>query len=132
MRPAANETAAATIMHELNPQALVAWDGDHIAIIEDVTDPDGRMFRLEYESAPDGSRASGFCRSNPWNRQEVTCGHGYSTAHVHPSGFLCLGRGYSSRSLSASPFNLSDAVKRSRFWCTAFSVFMETGAFPSP
>ena len=44
-------TNAEEIMLGFNPNALVGTDDDGEAVmIEDATDPDGRMYRLEYRS----------------------------------------------------------------------------------
>jgi hypothetical protein len=124
--------AALSTMLELNPNAFVALENDELVAIEDCWDcaEDGRMFRLEYHSTLDGSRAVAFCRSNPWNRQDVQAGQGVVQCHVFDDGLLCLGHDHA-RTARQSPRNLRDTVLRARFWCTGFSVLMETGEFPN-
>ena len=124
--------AAEQVLKGLNPNALIGAEEGQVVAIEDVADPDGRMYRLEYRATPDGRRAVAWCLHNPWSAGGTpNAGQGYVEAHVGEDGFLCLGNG-SERALARSPFNLDYAVKRARFWCTAFSVFMETGTFPTP
>lgn len=116
-------------MKSSNPNALVGHEDGVDVMIEDVADPDGRIFRLEYQSTPDGRHAVAICRFNPWGR--VNGGETYSKGHVDEHGFLCLGTG-ATHSVGSSPHSLNDAIERGRYWCTAFSVLKETGEFPQP
>ena len=61
------------IMRRLNQNALTAIEGGCICMIEDHADPDGRMFRLEYQSTPDGRHAVAWCRPTPG--APVGCSH---------------------------------------------------------
>lgn len=123
---------AARRMRALNPHAAVGSEDNYVVVVEDHSDPDGRMYRLEYRSTPDGRRAIAYCLYNPWGLGgEPSAGEDYFEAHVADDGFLCLGNG-SERQLARSPFDLEYTVRRARFWCTAFSVFAETGEFPDP
>lgn len=125
-------SAAEELMRRMNPRVLVADEGGNVVFIEDVLDPDGRMFRMEYRATADGRRAYGWCLHNPWGgRGNPSAGVAYSTGHVREDGFLCLGNGMTN-SVASSPFSLEAVVQRSRFWCTAFSVYSETGSFPNP
>ena len=115
----------------LNPNAVTGEENGHVVVIEDVVDPDGRVYRLEYHATPDGRRAIAWCRFNPWATQGPPgVGTDYFVSHVAPDGFLCLGNPCE-RDLAKSPFGLDFAIRRARFWCTGFSVFMESGAFPT-
>jgi hypothetical protein len=121
--------AAHDIMRSFNSNALVGDEGDHVVMIEDVSDPDGRMYRMEYQSSPDGSRAIARCLHNPWGG--VTGGEDdVHKSHVFSDGTLCMGRGRTG--LFGSPFDLAAVIQRTRYWCTAFSVLKETGRFPQP
>lgn len=124
-------TTATTTMKEFNPRALIGTDTDGaVVMIEDVRDPDGRLYRMEYRSTPDGAHGVAYCRSNPWGA--VNGGAPYHRGHVSPSGFLCLGDGHNSEKLADSNYDIGFTIKRARYWCTAFSVFKETGEFPNP
>ncbi len=123
---------AEQVMSTLNPNAVVSREGSVVVAVEDWSDPDGRMYRLEYRSTSSGHKAIAWCLYNPWGVEgEPSAGADYFVAHVAPDGFLCLGVG-SERRLDKSPFGLDYAVRRARYWCTAFSVFRETGEFPEP
>lgn len=122
-------TRAEQIMREFNPNALIAVDEDEsIVMIEDVKDPDGRFYRLEHRSTPDGERAISRCLYNPWG--EVNGGEEYDIAHVASDGFLCLGDDHEGRELEGSPYDIDYVIRRARYWCTAFSVLKETREFP--
>lgn len=99
---------------------------DLIIGIEDHSDPDGRLWRLEYQATLDGKHANAYCRSNPWNRNNPQAGTNYLTSHVSSDGMICLGTGAVS-DVKSSPFDLETAIKRARFWCVAFSVYKESG-----
>lgn len=122
-------TRAEQIMRSFNRNGLICPDDDGaVAMIEDVTDPDGRLFRMEYRSTPDGKRAIALCRHNPWGT--VNGGESYANGHVDDNGFLCLGSRHSGQDLDDSPYDLDHVIRRARFWCTGFSVLKETGEFP--
>ena len=125
-------STAETLMRRLNAHVLVGKEGGNLVFIEDVTDPDGRMFRMEYRSTPDGRHAYAWCLHNAWGgRGNRNAGVGYAAGHVRNDGFLCLGNGMTD-AVATSPFTLEAVVQRARFWCTAFSVYRETGQFPNP
>lgn len=125
-------TQAIDIMRAANPNALAAEEGDLCVFIEDVTDSDGRMFRMEYNSTPDGRHAVAFCRFNPWSPAgPPNAGADYHAAHVAEDGFICLGSGHDRR-VEHSPFTLQTAIERCHYWPTAFSYFKENGTFPQP
>ncbi|NLX54195.1 MAG: hypothetical protein GXY58_03690 [Planctomycetaceae bacterium] len=116
-----HETRASQIMRRLNRHALILEQGRVVYMVEDFSDSDGRLFRLEYQATPDGRRAIAFCRFNPW-------GAG-GDMHLYGDGQICLGR--HGIGLQDSPFDLDTAVRRARFWCVAVSVYHETGSFPN-
>ena len=120
-------SAAQAIMNEANPNALTGTENGVEIMIEDVSDPDGRIYRLEYQSTADGRHAIAFCRFNPWGT--LNGGEAYEVGHVDANGFLCVGK-QSVKTVRASPYDLRYVIQRSRFWCTAFSVLKETGEFP--
>ncbi len=121
--------SAELAFRRFNRRALIGREGDLVVAIEDVLDPDGRMYRIEYRSTADGRHAAAWCLFNPWGGRNG--GARYSSGHVADDGFLCLGND-STRRVDASPYNLDFVVKRSRFWTTAFSFYKETGEFPNP
>lgn len=124
--------AAHEAMCRFNPHALVGNEGSHAVMIEDVSDPDGRMYRMEYQSTPDGRHAVAFCRHNPWG-QTPNAGVALGSGHVDSDGLICMGNRHAySRDPARSGHDLTNVIQRSRFWCTAFSVFKETGSFPQP
>ena len=124
-------TRAEIVMQRLNPNGLIGTDHDGaICLIEDVIDPDGRIYRMEIRSTADGRRAAAYCRHNPWGA--VNGGTSYAVGHVAEDGFLCLGSGISGHGHTESPFRLEVVIARSRYWTTAFSVLKETGTFPQP
>lgn len=118
-------------MHEANPNALIGSEDGVDIMIEDWADPDGRIYRMEYQSTPDGRHACAFCRFNPWGR-EPNASVAPTVGHVWPDGSLCMGSGHYGGSVQGSPYDLNTVIQRSRFWCTAFSVLKETGHFPQP
>ena len=121
-------TTAETIMRSVNPYALIGEDDDgSIVMIEDHSDPDWRLYRIEIKSTPDGERAVAYCRHNPWG------GNPYDLliSHVGHDGALCLADDCHG-DLASSGLNLRDAIDKARYWCTGFSVLMETGQFPNP
>ena len=116
------KTVAFGIMRNFNSNGLIGVDNNNICMIEDHTDPDGRMFRLEYQSTPDGRRAVAWCRHNPWGS--------VSDLHTLRGGLICIGPGSHSPDPAQSPHDLDTVIRRARFWCTAISVYHETGEFP--
>ena len=123
---------ALSVMRQFNPQALVGKEDGYCVMIEDASDPDGRMYRIEYRSTADGGRAVAFCLYNPWGRIGMpAAGEEYTVGHVAADGFLCLGED-TTRELDCSPYDLEFTIRRARYWCTAFSVLKETGEFPNP
>ena len=116
-------------LRRLNPKALVAEEKGYVIGIEDVRDPDGRWYRVEYRSTEDGTRATAHCLWNPWGDRNG--GESYWTGHVHSNGFLCLGTKHTDQTVEKSPYSIEFVVKRSRYWCTAFSYLKEHGAFPN-
>jgi hypothetical protein len=112
----------------MNPNALIAGDDDgSICMVEDHTDPDWRMYRIEIQGTPDGQHAIAYCRYNPWGSNP----YDYGTSHLREDGFLCLGPDVHG-DLQSSPLDVATAIKRARYWCTGFSVLMQTGNFPDP
>lgn len=123
-------STAHDIMRRSNTHALIGDEDDHAVMIEDVADPDGRMYRMEYQSTPDGQHASARCLHNPWGG--LTGGENDPhRSHIFSDGALCMGQGRTGF-LSSSPFDLAAVIQRARYWCTAFSVLKETGRFPQP
>lgn len=115
-------------MREFNANALIGTENGLNVMLEDVSDPDGRIYRLEYQSTPDGLHAVAFCRYNPWGTPNG--GEEYMVGHVDTNGFICVGL-QSVKNVRASPYDLRFVIQRGRFWCTAFSVLKETGHFPT-
>ncbi len=111
--------AAAQKMRQLNGNALWGRENGKEVFIEDVTDPDGRMYRLEYQTDLDGQKVIAFCRHNPWGSNSL----GVHDSHLFGSGQICLG---------TRDYSLEDAVQRARYWATAYSYLREHGHFPSP
>lgn len=118
---------ASQIMKQMNSNALVVLENGIICMVEDLTDPDKRMYRIEIQSTPDGAHAVAYCRYNPWGNNPFD----YRTSHMAEDGFLCITAG-TDRSVTTSPINVKDAILRARYWCTAYSVLRETGQFPMP
>lgn len=115
------------MMKSANPNALIGPDYDgSVAMIEDHTDPDGRMYRIELKSTPDACHAIAYCRYNPWGNNPYS----YPDSHLKDNGFICLCQN-ATETLSNSPINLKDAISRARFWCTGYSYLREHGSFPT-
>jgi hypothetical protein len=112
--------SARETMNELNPNALHAQEGAKEVFIEDVQDPDGRWYRIEYQCNPDGTNARAKVAYNPWGSNTYS----YLQSHLSSSGDICLGTGMTSTS---SPYDLKFAVQRARFWCTGYSFLRENG-----
>jgi hypothetical protein len=119
------------MMHRANANALVGSEDGVVVMIEDCTDPDGRIYRMEYQSTPDGRHAAAFCRFNPWGRTP-NAGVSSVDGHVWEDGSLCMGSRHYGGSVDGSPYDLATVIQRARYWCTAFSVLKETGEFPQP
>lgn len=120
-------TNAETVMRKLNPNALIAPEDDHLVFIEDVLDPDRRMYRVEVQSSSDGRKAIAFCRHNPWGDNPFD----YPTSHLSSAGQLCLGA-TAGGPVAQSNMDVQTAILKARYWCTAYSVLRETGVFPQP
>lgn len=112
---------------DFNAHGLIAVDRDDaVCMIEDVRDPDGRMYRLEYRSTYDGLHSNAFCRFSPWGAFDD-----YPGGHADDTGFICISANIA-RDYRASGVPLNILIPRARYWCTAYSVFRETGEFPNP
>lgn len=111
---------AVVLMEQLNPRAVHAREGGREVFVEDVSDPDGRMYRVEYQCDAHGRKAVAYCRHNPWGSST----HSYHESHLRGDGFLCIGPGVHD---TESPYDLEYAVLRTRFWCGAYSFFREHG-----
>jgi hypothetical protein len=117
---------ATQIMLAMNPKMLVGTQGGLVVGLEDVR-VDGRWFRLEYQSTPDGARAIAYCRHSPWENP-----YSYQESHVRPAdGLLCLGTGHVDDA-RRSPMNLRTTIRRARFWCFGFACLLQKGHFPQP
>jgi len=118
---------AIQIALQTNPNALIGKEDNHIIIIEDIDDTDNRIYRIEYQSNSEGTKAIAYCLSNPHGG--TNGGVDYPTGHVDSDGLLCLG-GDSSRTVETSNYSLDFVMKRAKYWCIAFSVLKQTGEFP--
>ena len=112
---------ARDIMNQFNHNALSGTEGNVEEFLEDVKDPDGRWYRVEYRCRADGSDATAWLRYNPWGDQGAL---DYLQSHLSDDGFVCLG---AESSRENSPYNLAFAVARARFWCTGYSYLRERG-----
>lgn len=110
-------TEAQRIMRGLNRHVLCGQDGGEMVFIEDHSDPDGRMYRLEYRTDPGGTQATAWCRYKPWPNKYYKI----RECHLFGSGEVCLGN---------RAYNLHDAVKRARYWASAYSYLREHGSWP--
>lgn len=122
-------STAKTTMSRLNGNALIGTENGFDVMIEDFADTDGRIYRIEYQSTPDGEHAVAFCRFNPWGG--VSGGEEYEEGHVDSDGFICVGK-ESIKSVARSPHSLEFVIARARYWCTGFSALKESGQFPNP
>ena len=123
---------ARQIMRSLNPSAFAAAEGESAVFVEEHWDSetDRRTYKLEYRSTFDGSGAVAFCLYNPWGRRgKANAGVANHVGHIFKDGRLCLGSSHPSGP-DTSSMDLETTVRRARYWCTAFSVLKETGAFP--
>lgn len=122
-----DDCPAVRIMKAFNENMLIGEDGQFIVGIEDHFDePAGKLYRIEFQATRDGSHANAWVRYNPWDPNRPNAGCDYYQGHVNSEGLLCL-HANTTNDTSRSPFNLDYAVKRARFWCTAFSYWQETG-----
>lgn len=116
---------------DLNPDPLEIGEEDDGAIymVEewwDADQEDARCYVLEYFASPDGGSAIAYCREAPWYIEGDLL-----EGHIGDDGQLCLGS-ETVTDVWSSPYDLEFVVLRSRYWCTAFSVYKETGHFPQP
>lgn len=116
-------TPAFRVMRVFNPHGLIGVDDGNICMVEDCTDPDGRMYRIEYQATPDARHAIAWCRYSPWGL--------VSEIHTIHGGMICIGAGAHDSSPARSRYDLETVIRRARFWCTAVSVYHETGEFPN-
>jgi hypothetical protein len=120
-------TCAERTIRQYNANALVSTDGDLVYAIEDCSDSDGRMYRLEYIATADATKAAVYCRYNPWaSSSDLSACEEYTIAHIRKDGYVCVGTGIHEDSVYKSPFSLEYVIKRARYWCTAYSYFKET------
>lgn len=110
---------AASTMSLLNHNALRGHENGREVFIEDHSDPDGRMYRLEYQCDADGSNAVAYVRHNPWGRSQAPA----TQCHLFADGRICLGN---------RSYRLDEAVSRARYFCAAYSYYREHGRFPNP
>ena len=122
-RQQVENTPASRVLRRLNPHGLIGVEHGYICMIEDHADPDGRLFRLEYQSTPDGCHAAAWCRYNPWGT--------VNDVHTTHCGLICIGPRAHGPKPSSSKYDLEFVVSRARFWCIATSVYHETGSFPN-
>lgn len=122
-----DDCPAVRIMKGFNANMLIGEEGPFIVGIEDHFDePGGKLYRIEIQSTRDGCHANAWVRHNPWDPNRPNAGCDYYKGHVNSEGFLCL-HANATHDTGSSPFNLDYAVRRARFWCTAFSYWQETG-----
>jgi len=116
-----HETPAFRIMRQFNHNGLIGAEGRFVHMIEDHRDPDGRLYRLEYVSTRDGRHAIAYCRYKPWPN---------GSPHLLTGGLICIGPGGHNSDTASSSYGLQYVIPRARYWCTATSVYQETGEFP--
>jgi hypothetical protein len=121
-------TPAELLMHEANPHAAIGEENDLIKMVQEVSDLEGRLYKLEIVSTKDASHANAYCLWNPWG-ESPNAGESYNVGHVKDTGLLCLGKGTTENVLE-SPFTLDFVLPRAAFWVTGFSVLKESGHFP--
>ncbi|MDO8605931.1 MAG: hypothetical protein Q7R40_05310 [Phaeospirillum sp.] len=119
---------AAEILRRINPNMLIANEGNLVVGIEDCDDPEHRIYRLEYRSTADGAHAIAVCVSNPWDRDDPTAGMSADRGHISEGGLIRLGPGVEAvlgvggvPLVENSPFHVEEAVIRARYWVAAFS-----------
>ncbi|MCD4785285.1 MAG: hypothetical protein K8T10_15820 [Candidatus Eremiobacteraeota bacterium] len=106
-------------MKGLNPNALIGIEDGILCFIEDFTDSDGRIYRIEIKASPNGEQARAYCIYNPWGENPYS----YQTSHLRYDGLIDLGMDQP---------DFSSALYRARYWCQCFSILMESGKFPNP
>jgi len=105
-------------MLELNPNTLCFKENNKSVFLEDHTDPDGRLFRLEYMCDENGRVTKAYVRHNPWPPADVAIGN------THLMGDeICIGP----RSHAQDGYDLADTVLRARHWCGCYSLLREHG-----
>jgi hypothetical protein len=122
-------STAENIIRSMNHSALVTQENGNVVGIEEHWDSarDRRLYKLEYQSTPDGRRAIARVLYNPWGGSgRPNAGKGYAECHVDSSGLLCVGSNPSS-SVETSSYDLATVIKRARLWCTTFSAWAEGG-----
>ena len=112
--------SAVDVMRQLNWAARYWQNNGWEYFAEDYYDPNGRRYQIEYRCDYYGNRATAWLRSNPWGSNPYS----YSESHLGPDGLICIGRDLYRDS---SPYNLSFAVPRARFWCLGYSYLREHG-----
>lgn len=112
--------AAQRQMSVLNPNAFQGEEGAEQIFIEDITDADRRVFRVEYRCNDDGRNATAYLLYDPWSGNPYP----YEDSHLGDDGFICIGKHVGH---TRSPYNLDFAVRRVRFWCNGYSFLQEHG-----
>ena len=102
------------ILRGFNPKGLIGLENGFFCMIEDHADPDGRLFRLEYQSTPDGRRAVAWCRYNPWGSVH--------DMHTTSGGLICIGSSAHGPTPAYSSYDLNYVIPRARFWCTRIEI----------
>ena len=124
-------TIAANKIRAKNPNAFIAYENDLTIGVEHHSDPDGRLFTLEYASTHDGEHAVSFCRYSPWGLSDRIW-----DGHVHPDGLICTGpkihdlnstNPNSYDEVKASPYAVEWIIERSHYWAALYSHYRETG-----
>ena len=120
LRPPRNapRSRARDTMFRLNQRAFVARDGEQECFIEDVTDADGRMYRIEYRCNPSGRKALAYCLFNPWPAAAIPI----TDSHLMSNNSICT----SARAHQGGD-DLEYTVARARFWCNGYSFLREHG-----
>lgn len=127
------QSAAEVIVHRHNPKMMlhVSKAKNRLHGLEDYSDTDGRLYRLEYISTLNGKHALGYVRHNPWSPSDPSAGLADYQVHVYPNGAICLGKGFHTRKEYAnSPFDMDYVIKRSRLWTNCFSYYQGAGRWP--
>jgi hypothetical protein len=112
------QSSAHEIMLSLNPHALAGRENGWEVFIEDVTDADGRIYRLEYRCKRSGRSARAFCLYSPWPPASLPL----TDSHLMPDRSICT-----SAQAHRGGDPLDYAVARARFWCTGYSFLREHG-----
>lgn len=127
-------TKAADILRSFNRNMLLGYENNLTIGFEDHTDPDGKLFRLEYKSTHSGDQAVSYCRYQPWGALHNS---GW-VCHLHSKGLICSGPAIHNLvtepenfdHVKKSPYKLNWIVERSRYWCAVYSYYREHGRFP--